>query len=111
MPIVFLNIQVELILITFQLHFFLGKFELWVNSAYLCFLCFDLLAFYCLYHLLGSQKMTENLFIDETFIPHNILFCWSYRTLIAHIKQKGLATPVPCLKTYSVPHECSSNYH
>ena len=46
-----------------------------VKSAYiLCFLCFDILVLYRLFHSLGSQKMTGNLLIDETFFLHNKSF-------------------------------------
>ena len=31
----------------------------------------------CLGHLLGLQKMTRIVLIDETFIPHNLPFCAS----------------------------------
>ena len=52
-----------------------------VKSAYLYFLCFDIPALYCLCHLLGSQKMTRIVLLDETFILHNLPFCASDQTL------------------------------
>ena len=65
-PKVFLNICCG---IDFQMHFFIE-------------LCFDKPALYCQCHLLGSQKMTRIVFIDETFILHNLPFYLSDQTLV-----------------------------
>ena len=66
-----------------------------VKSPYLYFLCFDIPASYCLCHLLGSQKMTRSVLIDETFISHNKPLVGFARVLtrsrvIARVKRKDL---------------------
>ena len=59
------------------------------------------MALYCLCHLLGSQKMTRIVSIDETFISHNLPFCASVlgfarvltrSRVIARVKRKGLVS-------------------
>ena len=64
--------------IDFQMPFFHRDM---VMSAYLYFLWFDKPALYCICHLLCSQKMTGIVLIEKTFIPHNLPFCASDKTL------------------------------
>ena len=52
-----------------------------VKSAYLYSLCLDILALYCLCHILDSQKITRIVLTDETFIPQNLPFCASDQML------------------------------
>ena len=71
---VFLNIRCG---IDFQKHY---SVEMWFSRlTYIsCVLIYQL---FIVCHLLGSQKMTRIVLIDETFIFHNLLFCVSNQTL------------------------------